>query len=395
MRLGGTASRYQLERWRCANLLPNALQIPSYQDSGQVEGSEVWQLLSGAAQAVAIERTLANGRSLDRAGAILWMAGYEVDERYWRSALLQADKTGRLVSRWAGRLLKGPDFGPTFGERIAEMQSLSGVLNKVARKAGRQGLARGADLVVDVAAGEFVGFGLPASDHDESDQKLAERAFGFEAGTAQIHGQRLELGTDLAAILEAMSGHFPLKDFTDGEIATARDDARNTLKVVYCLYGATEWIFGAKAFGLQVAAGLIRIWPLALVQAVALSFARLRRRSTTLLSSREIADLATEAERVWLMSMWLRDIHKCGGEGANTISPERLKLALTDSVSYRNLLRELASLELAKREFRPWDQWRRSAGRTMSPGLLAMSIGAPETIAFDDLVGSTNDPASR
>ena len=62
----------------------------------------------------------------------------------------------------------------------------------------------------------------------------------------------------------------------------------------------------------------------------------------------------------------------------------------SDSVSRQNLLRELANHEFAKREFRPWDQWRKSAGKTMSPGLLAMSIGAPETIAFDDLVESMN-----
>lgn len=65
----------------------------------------------------------------------------------------------------------------------------------------------------------------------------------------------------------------------------------------------------------------------------------------------------------------------------------------SDSVSYRNLLGELASYEFAKREFGPWDQWRKSAGKTMPPGLLAMSIGAPETIAFDDLVESMSAPA--
>jgi len=91
--------------------------------------------------------------------------------------------------------------------------------------------------------------------------------------------------------------------------------------------------------------------------------------------------------------MWFRDIYESGGEGAKIINPKRLKSALMDSVSHRNLLRELASHEFAKREFRPWDQWQKSAGKTMSPGLLAMSIGAPETIGFDDLVGSMSGPA--
>lgn len=389
--LGSEATDRQLERWRSEGLLPKAIQTPAYGPDGRPAGSTVEQLGSAAMQVIAIERTLGKVRSIKRAGAVLWTAGYEVDERYWRPALAQADSTGRLVSRWAGRLLGKADFGPTFGERIGEMQRFSGVLHKVARKAGHRGLARGADLAVEVAAGEFAEFGLPASDRDEADQDLAERAFGFDVRAAHhIHDQRLELGADLAAILEAMSGHLPLKEFTNSEIAAARDDARNALKVVYCLYAATDWIFGARAFGLQVGVHLIRVWPLALIQALALSFARLRRRSNAVLASSEIARLATEAERVWLMSMWLRDIHKGGGEGATIINPKRLKLALTDSVSYRNLLGELANHEFAKREFRPWDQWRKSAGKTMSPGLLAMSIGAPETIAFDDLVGSMN-----
>jgi len=394
VRLGGTASRSQLERWRGDGLLPNVLQTPGYRGDGRVAGSEVWQPLSAAAQAVAIERALAHGRSLARAGAVLWTAGFEVDERYWRPALSEADRTGRLVSRWAGRLLRRADFGPTFGERIAEMHRFSGILHKVARKAGPAGLARGADLVVDVAASEFYEFGLPASDRDEADQKLVHRALGLDAGESHhIHGQKLELGADLAAILAAMSGHRPLTEFADSEIATARDDARNTLKVVYCLYGATDWIFGKRAFGLQIGTHLIRVWPLTLIQALALGFARLRRQSDALLSSCEIADLATEAEKTWLMSIWLHDIYKGGGEGAKIINPKRLKSALTDSVWYRNLLRELASHEFAKREFRPWDQWQKSAGKTMSPGLLAMSIGAPETIAFDDLGESMSAPA--
>ena len=306
---------------------------------------------------------------------------------------MKADKVGQLVSRWGSRALKGNDLGPTLGEHITEMEQVGGVLYKVARKAGQPGFARVVDMTVDVAAGEFSGFGLPASDRDESDQRLTERAFGFDVEAShRIHGKRLELGVDLAAILEAMAGHLPLGEFTDSEIATGRDDARNALKTAYCLYGATDWIYGRSAFGLHVGSALIKVWPLALIQALALGFARLRRRSNSLLSSCEIADLATGAERAWLMSMWLRDVHKSGGDGARIISPERLKSALMDSVSHRKLLKELANHEFAQREFRPWDQWRKSAGKTMSPGLLAMSIGAPETIAFDDLVESISAP---
>lgn len=388
-RLGGTASRDQLERWRGAGLLPNILQTPDYQADGRVAGSEVWQPLSGAAQAVAIGRVLANGRSLDRAGEILWTAGYEVDERYWRPTLKQADQVARLVGNWGQRLLESPLSGRTFGERIVQTQKLHGILHTAARKARQPDFARVIDMTVEVAAGEFSGFGLPASDREESEQALAERAFGFDVGAEHhIRGDRLELGADLSAILQAMSAAVPLDDFTDYEISNARDDARNALKLGHCLHAATEWIYGQGAFGLHLTTGVIRAFPVLLIQALVLGFARLRRRSNMLLPSTEIADLATQAEGFWLMSMWFHDIYKGGGEGAMIINPKRLKRALTDSDSYRDLLRELASHEFAKREFRPWDQWRKSAVRTMSPGLLAMSIGAPVTIAFDNLVES-------
>lgn len=398
--LGSNATDRQLERWRNEGLLPKAIQIPAYRSDGRPAGSRVEQPRSAVVQVIAIERTLAHVRSIDRAGAILWTAGYEVDERYWRPALDQANNVGRLVGRWGRHLLNGNHSGRTFGERIAETQRLNGILHTVARKAGKPGFARVIDMSVDVAAGEFAGFGFPASDRDQSDQALADRAFGFDVGTAHhIHGKRLELGADLSAILEAMSAPFPLEDFTDHEIAAAREDARNALKIAHCLYASTDWIYGRGAFGLHLTKGVIRHSPLVLIQAFALGFARLRRRSNTLLPSAEIAGLATKAEKFWLMSMWLRDVYELGGEGAKIINPKRLKSILSnpdrDSVSRQNLLGKLASHEFAKREFRPWDQWRKSAGKTMSPGLLAMSIGAPETIAFDDLVGSMSDPAIR
>lgn len=398
--LGSEATGRQLERWRNEGLLPKAIQSTAYGPDGRPAGSTVEHPRSAAMQVIAIERTVAEVRSIDRAGAILWTAGYEVDERHWRPALAQADDVGRLVGRWGRHLLNGNLSGQTFGERFVTMQNLNGILHTVARKAGKPGLARVIDMSVEVAAGEFSGFGLPASDRDESDQALAERAFGFDVGAGDhIHGKRLELGADLPTILEAMSARFPLEDFTDREIAMARDDARNALKIAHCLYASTDWIYGRGAFGLHLTRGVIRFFPLTLIQAFALGFARLRRRSNTLLPSNEIAELATEAERIWLMSMWLRDVYEQGGEGAKTNNPTRWKAVLSnpdrDSVSRRNLLGELASHEFAKREFRPWDQWRKSAGKTMSPGLLAMSIGAPETIAFDDLVGSMSDPAIR
>ncbi len=329
--------------------------------------------------------------SVSRAGGILWVAGYDVDERHWRPALVKADRVGRLVGQWGRRFLKRDDTGPTLGERIVAMRSLSGVLQKVVRKAREEGRARVIDITVDIAVGKFSGFSLSASYDEDSEQTLVEQGLGLDRGVRHhIRGKSLRLGVELSNVLVAMSIPLALEELTDREIAIARHDARNAMKIAYCFYEATAWIYGPGSFGLQLVKSVVRFLPLDLIRAFSIGFARLRRQPSAVLRSDEIAALAAEAERVWLMSMWLRDVYERGGEPAKIINPKRLRSALTDSVSYQNLLKELAGLELAKREFRPWDQWLKSAGKTMSPGLLAMSIGAPETIAFDDVVESMN-----
>lgn len=391
-RLGGTPTADQLERWRGERLLPKVLQTPTLNATNRPAGSTVQQLDWAALQAVAVERAVLKTRSFEKAGAILWLAGFEVDERYWRPGLGFIDQISRRVGRLMLRFLDSDDLTGSPGERMAKARPLRGILHKVERKAGEAGPARFADLAATIVAGQFSGFERTTLAIDKSDSDMAERALGFDEGEADhVNGHRLNLKADLEAIFATLSVSWasdPWKSFSVQEISQGRDDARNALKVAHCTHEATAWIYGHGSFGLRIVRTLSRFAEITLMQACAVNFARLRRRSNTLPTSDEIADLATEAERVWLMSMWLRDIYKRGGDGAKIINPKRLKSALTDSVSCLNLLRELASHEFAKCEFRPWDQWRKSAGKTMSPGLLAMSIGAPETIAFDDLVGS-------
>jgi hypothetical protein len=383
----------QLERWRGAGLMPPAIQTPRYKPNGKVDGSEVWLSASAARQAVAIERILHHFRSLDRVGAILWAAGFEVDERYWRPAIRKGARHGRLIADVIRRLYKSDDLGPTIGETCAKSAKFRGILHGVKRKAG-EAFPLVLDTSIAVAAGDFAGFQLSSSERDEPEETGINRALGFDGGKSDhVHGQSLGLEADLASLLTAMSQSGSDAAFTDAEIFSARDDLGNALKIAWCLYDATAWIYGRQSFGLQLAHRVGSLLAVGYIQAFTIGFARLRRHSDTLLSSAEIADLAVEAERLWMMSMWFKDIAEGDGENAGTLSAKRLKSALTDSASYQNLLGELASREFAKSEFRPWDQWRKSAGKTMSPGLLVMSIGSPKVIAFDDLVGSTNGAA--
>jgi len=395
-RLGGTATDRQLERWRNEGLLPKAHQSPIYRADGRAAGSEVSQAVGSIQQAVAVERVLKHVRSIDRAGAILWAAGFEVDGCYWRPALARAERTGRLFGKWARRFSDPDALELTLGERLAETQKLAGVLHKIGRRTDSLGVARIIDAAADVATGEFSVFSFPASDRDESDQAQVEHALGFDDGTMhQVLHQRLNLGADLGVLLQAMSATSTIEDLGDEEIAIARDDARKAMKIAHCFYEATAWIYGRGSFGLRITQAMIKSLQLTLIMSGAVGIARLRRRPNRLLSSDEIATLAGEAERVWLMSMRLREAYEGGDEIAKSINPERLRKHLMDSDSRKNLLEELASHELAELEFRPWDQWRKSAGKMMSPGLLAMSIGAPKTLAFDSVLANTSAPAIR
>lgn len=395
-RLGGTPTDDQLERWRGKGLLPKVLQTPTLDAANHPAGSTVQQLDWAARQAVAVERAVLKTRSLEKAGAILWLAGFEVDERYWRPGLGFIDQMSRRVGRLMLKFLDSDDLAGSPGEHTAKARTMRGVWHKVARRTGEDGTARFVDLAATIVSGRFSGFESPTTDLDKSDSRLAEHALGFDEGEADhVNGHRLNLKADLETILTALSVSWvsdSWNDFSVREIAQGREDARNALKVAHCTHEATAWIYGRGSFGLRIVRTLSRFAEITLMQALAISFARLRRRSTRIPSSDEIASLATDAEKVWLLSMRLKAFHEQGGKAAQIITPNRLKSALTDSVSHQNLLRELASHEFAKREFRPWDQWRKSAGKTMSPGLLAMSIGAPETIAFDDLVESMSAP---
>lgn len=392
-RLGGTATDDQLRRWRNGGLLPQARQDPRYKADGRVDGSETRQFIWAAKQAVAVERTIMHFRSFDQARAILWMAGYDVEDRYWRPCLERADEVFSLAIDTIRVFADTEDSDATLGDSVAHAQHPSGLLAKVARKIGRAELPRLFNLCSSIAAGDFSEFAPGISDEDVTDEQFAARSLGMHQGAAhQIGGVRLNLKASMEAMLAALSrslSGYRLADFSDDEISAARDDVRNALKVGFCLFEATSWIYGPKAFGLQIAGVLTSFASQDFLAVLTVGFARLRRVSNELLTTDEIAALADEAEKAWLMSMRVKDLF--AGDGAlAALTPQRLNSALSDSASYENLLGKLASSELANREFRPWHQWQKSAGKTMSPGLLAMSIGSPEMIAFDDLVGNTN-----
>jgi hypothetical protein len=384
--LGCTASDRQLERWRNAGLLrPRPRQKPNYR------GSLVEHPATSARQVLAIERTLAVKDRLKYAGAVLWAAGFEVDEKYWRPQLVSADKHFQRVVAVLRRFVRRDSDGPTIGDGARGLDRMTGVVAKTFRRLPAEQFTRAVNVAVEVISTDFEGFEEPASDRDEfSTATAAQSAMDLVDGAGdQIAGRRLKLGGSLEGVLaDIAASHAEMgsEQLSELEIQSARDDARNALKIAICIYEALSWIYGPQAFGLRMAAFLGRTAPTAAIHALAMGLARLRRRPHQFYSHDEIAEMAAQSEKAWLMAEYFKGLQLSRPELRFLIGPERLKLAFTDSREQEKLLKDLAGYGFPMPEFRPWDQWNTLSKKTMSPGLLAMSIGAPLKLDLADML---------
>jgi hypothetical protein len=333
---------------------------------------------------------------VDWAGPVLWAAGCDVDDRHWRK-LVESNET--LTRRFAllaqGRLDRDRE-GRTLGESIASVSPLSGVLAKLDDRLSKPELARVVDVGADVLTGRFESLEDVASDEEPFTTEGATVA-GFDFGASAEHaidGRRLNFIDQLGPMLAEISKTNILDDAetpSDDEISAARHDVRHALKIGLCLYEASSWVMGPEAFGLRQAAWLARNAAPSAIMSFALGIARLRRRQVGLLSSEEIAQLAFRSELFWLFSTALRKRYAKEGQLSNFIDQNRLKMAFTDSIQMQELIKEIGTPEFFEIEIRPWDEWRNiSKTKTMSPGLLAMSIGAPLSLRLGDIMAAAS-----
>jgi hypothetical protein len=242
------------------------------------------------------------------------------------------------------------------------------------------------NLVLSVASGQFDGFVVRDPDRgDLSEAMLAESAMDLSAArTDRINGVQFnfnglgEMLTEIASSINAYS----LDAFSDEEIAAARDDVRNGFKLAVCFHSAMSWIYGPQAFGLRLASWMGRNAPLNVWFIWVAIFAQLRRCSDQFIPSSQIAALARRAESTWLIATYFRDLQSIP-QLANSMDRKRWKLAFEDSHEMENLIKELAGYEFPLPAFTPWDQWKKLSGKTTPPGLLAMSIGAPNRVSAE------------
>jgi hypothetical protein len=381
-RIGCHATDGQLEDWRGDGLIrPRPIQKPS-----NYNGSEVWHAPTEAGQALAIQRVLAAKNRKGFAGEVLWSAGYEVDERYWRDSVRKADalfQRGARIARRVQHLLDRAGHDRTFGDIVAPMTGLKGALHKMTRRLSDDEQSRAANLALEVVGGEFVAGDLSATDVEiVKNTNLLESVFGFENADKQVVlGATLNLKDCLSDVLEAIAGMQAETDalsLSDEEIFQARDDLRNAMKVIVCFYEGLAWISGVNAFALRFANFMVLHQSGPLIFMLTCGFARLRRKNA-LLSSGEIAIMARQSEGIWLISTYYKDLAYHRPEIEHLIGRERIKAAVKDSVQLKNWVKQLSQESLPDPEFHPWDNWRKLMPPTISSGLLAMSIGAPES----------------
>jgi hypothetical protein len=389
-RLGCKASPKQLENWRHDGLLPR----PDFYGVGHRRHHP-----GEARQAVALERILAHRNRLDDAGAILWAAGFDVDQRYW-SRRLQGGATLlrriKPVVGWLIERVERSDASQTIGDRFAQISQLSGAMAKVARRLDAHQAARLINVATEITTGEFSGFENYRSDQEESgSQEIFEHALDFAGGEKHtVFGAQLTLGNALeGALISASEAQTnPLEELSGAEIDAARQDVQGALKIAICMYDALSWIYGERALGLRFAAFMARNATIDLIYFWIAGFARLRRANAELYSSAQIAEMANQAELAWLISTYFRDIGEVSPELARQFDQRRWKAAISSSIEHQKLLKDLELVQFPKADFQPWNSWRKLAKKTMPPGLLAMSIGAPTHLSRSDFEADASGP---
>lgn len=152
---GFPVSRDQLERWRGAGLLPKVKQV----GLGRAAGSEVRYPVGTADQVIAIAAAFAIKRKKDFVGWRLWLQGYEVGERYWRSRVDAGLLALRGTQQWMIEAINRDDFSDeTDFDRLAPDLIRGMGLDRALRFLPNGMASYIAATFGDIIAGQFNGF---------------------------------------------------------------------------------------------------------------------------------------------------------------------------------------------------------------------------------------------
>ena len=129
------------------------------------------------------------------------------------------------------------------------------------------------------------------------------------------------------------------------ELLAARDDVSGTLAISRDFYEATKWIYGNRAFGMRLAAGLSRS-PASRRALLVLGFTLLKRSKYPFLSSDQIADLARKAAAAKRDALRLREIGETDPRFASLITPEALRRSFSSTSEFGAFQRQLIAARM-------------------------------------------------
>ena len=225
-------------------------------------------------------------------------------------------------------------------ERAARHPASDIILSRIKGRLGTEELASFFRVLLEIGTGEFVNFEHRAKDETRSPGEEATiKAFDFDkAESHKILGKNFNFIDVLpsalknAAIAISMGNFARAADAPVEEIATARDDARNTFQIALSLFEAFEWIYGPEAFGLRFAAWFARKAPDAVIDGLVLGVLRLRAVPDAILPSEQIAEMAKEALAVWKVSKRLEWLWRHDPRYKQVLNPKRIRAAFADHI---------------------------------------------------------------
>jgi hypothetical protein len=225
-------------------------------------------------------------------------------------------------------------------ERAARHPASDIILSRIKGRLGTEELASFFRVLIEIGTGELVNFEHRAKDETRSPGEAAIiEAFDFDkAESHKILGKKfnfidvLPLALNNAAIAMSMGNFARAADAPVEEIATARDDARNTFQIALSLFEAFEWIYGPEAFGLRFAAWFARKAPDALIDGLVLGVLRLRAVPDAILPSEQIAEMAKQAKEVRDSSKRLEHLWQHDPRYKRVLDPKRIRAAFADHI---------------------------------------------------------------
>jgi hypothetical protein len=352
-------SSFQLERWRNAHLLPPVRQLPD-----DYNGSRVEYPPGTARQTARLMELLRDNETFKHVGWELWWEGFDVGEQYWKPKLEEAAATGDLGIKklkpllvlWSG----GGDEDETAFDKVQREIPATALAPQIARRLNAAEMAAYLRILAHVAGGKFSEFDDIPDPASLSEYEIVvsgldmENAGNYDEGPPgkskpkpdQVFGKDMNFIQVLPEVLSVIARTLRRNTFSDvlkspqDQLLAARDDVCGALAISRDFYEATKWIYGNRAFGMRLAAGLSRSAASQRALLV-LGFTLLKRSRYAFISSDQIAALARQAAAAKQNIIRLRRIGETDPRLAPLITPKALRDAFSGAKEFERFQRQI------------------------------------------------------